>query len=676
MLKNLIFLFFVTYNLLAQPNEINNRKDSVEYYHFFINQAELSICDSNYIEANDFYKKAFMFSLPFPEDLYNASLSAIYSDKYKLAINYCKKLVALGVEKRFFNQIPYNLLKQNTDLWNKFISDYNGIRKNFEESVNWKLRREIESLVEKDQHNYCNIDKSLRTPEDSIFNILTDIIKNYGYPTAYLTGIETYNDTLITDHVDLLLRHYYQENNYILSPVLLKELYKGKISPVRFVTNEDFKYQPESFYGTAKLHKDNKGNYYFLDEFKNYEKIKKYNFNRQKVMMFSYQDEVKKFINKDKSKFRLKITGFFRNSNVDKRYDYRKFIRGKNLDVNIKYPSKSKMDSITGYFTFINKAELFLCENKIDQASGYYSKAFQYSGYPFPNDLYNAALCLIELGKYDKAVDLCMKLVETGIDLEFFNKTVFKKLRNNPWIWKNFLTRYDISREIYKNKIDFKLRNQIKKLNKDFFKIEYNFEMDNKKKQKIKDSIYVEMKDILLKYGYPYYATTGIEMNKDTFITDNSLISIIRAYYNDGNFDLSGFLKDQVYFGKIKPNNYFKLEDIKYSPIEYYGSNIRIVKGEYYELDTTLWKGKVLLFDKHRKILFPFAETYRETMKKNIYHLKNNDIFKYSNGTVRLKKENRVIDNTMKYIIPVWGLEIDNSMDTEYKFIKINLDDY
>jgi len=667
-------LFFVL-NLIAQNSNphVLNKTDSVRYYHYCINKAELCICDTNYSKSNKLYKKAFNYLRPFPIDLYNASLSAIYSDSFNLAIKYCKNLVRLGCDSLFFNQNPYDIIKRKKKLWNKFTDDYDIIRGEYLKTNNFKLRNTIIKLVENDQRNYCGL-KELRQPEDSIFQILEEIILKHGYPDAYLIGITTDKDTFIEDYVNVLLRHYYQEYHSKLSPILFEELKKGKIKPVKFITNENFIYQPISFYGTGKFYELENGDYLYLDEFKNYTNIKKYNINRQKAMMFSYQDEIKKNIHRKNSKFRLLTTGFSKiKQNIPKNYTILKNNK-EYYNFKIDYPSKKQKDSIAKYYKYINKAELRICDKQYEKALKKYITAFHFNKSPFPVDIYNTIITSIYLNDFDKAIYYSKELIKYGCTKKFFNQKVFSSLKKKKQFRTILMNDYDSLRNIYYENVNFALRNKVLDLYKQIDSLQ-NYRIYNKKPLKNQKEINLNIAHILLKYGYPDYKLLGVTINNDTIMRSVGGIfyNILGGVINKDNNSFLDFLKDQVYLGKLKPKAYMYLEEKKYEPLSRYEKySVIMVKGYYYILDRSLWLGRIKKANKYRKKLFPFLETYEESVKKSIYYLKNSNLNKYLGiKSGKNKKEKR-----LKFILPMYVLTVDNSFDVEFEYKKVNLDDY
>ena len=335
-MKLVLFLFsivlinysFLDRSTIKENNNILTKKDSIEKYHFYINKAELNICDSNYLQAIKLYETAFKYHYsPFPNDLYNAALVAIYLQNNNKAIDYCEALVKLGCDLKFFNQIPFNTLKSDKDVWNNFLIDYDSLRNIYYNSINQELKDKIHKLYIEDQKNYCSYKKfgiPMQIPQDLNFKRFKDILKYFGFPNHDIVGLNIKNDTIISlGPQNILLRHYYQKGNYDLSEFLINELFNGKIKPIEFIVVEEFKYKPYSYFGTDLMFKSQENNYYIFDEFKQYLEIKKYNKNRKNFFMETYQDQLKKMIYKyietgNKTKFVFLIYGI----SIDVKDDY------------------------------------------------------------------------------------------------------------------------------------------------------------------------------------------------------------------------------------------------------------------------------------------------------------------------------------------------------------------
>ena len=281
-------------------------KDSVKIYHELVNDAELNICDNNYLIALNKYYEAFKFiKSPFPRDIYHVILLNTYLFKYKDALKYSRNLVKLGLKLEFFNQIPLNNLKSDSIEWNAFLNDYDSLHNNYMENINLDLKDQIIKLHMMDQKNFCNRDPETGLlpfvlAQDTVFDKCYDILKKFGYPSHDLIGLNIENDTNIINSPEIVIfRHYFQENyNNIneISSLLLKEVFRGKLKPIYFMTWDEFKYEPYPHYGTNILFKTVNG--YYTKNFElNIKEINQFDSNRKNILMYSYKDDLKNFNN-------------------------------------------------------------------------------------------------------------------------------------------------------------------------------------------------------------------------------------------------------------------------------------------------------------------------------------------------------------------------------------------
>jgi len=330
----LIVIFFFNFNKGKKTNDSFNflsQKDSIQLYYFHINKAELSICDSNYTQALDNYLNAFSYiNSPFPNDIYNSLILNIYLRNYSDAIKLCEKLVLLGVNMTFFNQVPLKSLKNDTVLWNSFISKYDSLNEVYKSKIDFELRNEIYKLFLNDQKNFCNIDIEtgiipyIQT-QDTVFEKYFDILKKYGYPNHDLLGIDLINDTIIKPSFQAtIIQHMYQESIDSIekvSALLKKEIFRGRLLPADFMNWDEFRYEPNHHYGKSILLKSmyEKDIYFYklnLDSLR----IKKYNYNRSEIFMYSFEDNLKKliFIQKNPdNKFNFIIYGLYEMDNFE-----------------------------------------------------------------------------------------------------------------------------------------------------------------------------------------------------------------------------------------------------------------------------------------------------------------------------------------------------------------------
>jgi hypothetical protein len=149
--KLLVTLFLLKTSLL-----FSQKIDFTQVYHPIINDAEMALIDSNYVEALDLYKGAFQnVEKPFAKDFYNAALCAFYADKQSTMFEYLEKLAEKG--------LPYDSLKKDTFF--KLVIDTTAKWKKFEVRY-----RNVKSLINKDlRDSLVRMNKRLEKDYDGVF---------------------------------------------------------------------------------------------------------------------------------------------------------------------------------------------------------------------------------------------------------------------------------------------------------------------------------------------------------------------------------------------------------------------------------------------------------------------------------------------------------------------------
>ena len=100
------------------------QKANLQSYYYWINQAELAICDSNYQKASDCYHQAFAYNKPFSRDAYFAfKLNYKYTNNIERAIEAYHFQAQMG--QRAMDQygpIISDTLEYHT-VWKQIIND-------------------------------------------------------------------------------------------------------------------------------------------------------------------------------------------------------------------------------------------------------------------------------------------------------------------------------------------------------------------------------------------------------------------------------------------------------------------------------------------------------------------------------------------------------------------------
>lgn len=224
------------------------RTEAQDYINYFrrINTAETLIGSSDYGKALVIYdelKKSYPNC--FYKDLHNACLCALKLEKYREALSFACDLVKHGYELKDFELPAFDSFKNQKKYWNKFLSEYPRLRKQYEKNLNLPLRDKYDAFYKIDQ----KVAPSSNTRMiDSVFYelacSLSALIKESGFPHWFQ------NKDTINGHLHVMLRHYCGLKNRIMSseemqqdslyarmtnndiPLLVEQaLHKGLITP-------------------------------------------------------------------------------------------------------------------------------------------------------------------------------------------------------------------------------------------------------------------------------------------------------------------------------------------------------------------------------------------------------------------------------------------------------------
>lgn len=229
----ILTLFLQSFNIYSQ---------NIIEYNQLINKAELSIIDSNYTKALDFYHTAFsIVEYPFATDLYNALLCATFTENYDLSFEYMYKLVHKGILYKNFENNKYLKPLQTDQRWVDFKNYYDENHEKIIDGFNLELKAELDSMVAKDRaaNKSRYKDPNLRPKFDSTIYAntirLIEIIKNNGFPNENLMGID--NFTSIPFNI-VLPFHYFQiinnKDSLEFFPILEKAVIDGNLNYKHF----------------------------------------------------------------------------------------------------------------------------------------------------------------------------------------------------------------------------------------------------------------------------------------------------------------------------------------------------------------------------------------------------------------------------------------------------------
>ena len=136
---------------LTQVFFVYSQEDDYRNYYKTINRAELKLVDSLYNNAIAIYDSAFsMVTKPFGKDYHNAALCASIVSNDDKAFVYLDKLMGKGLTMDYFNEDIYNPLR-HSHKWSDFSKKYDSKHDEIMKTFDLKLRRELETMQQKDQ---------------------------------------------------------------------------------------------------------------------------------------------------------------------------------------------------------------------------------------------------------------------------------------------------------------------------------------------------------------------------------------------------------------------------------------------------------------------------------------------------------------------------------------------
>ncbi len=241
MKKSIILIFAACTLTLHSQNAIK--------YNRLVNKAELSVVDSNYTEALNFYQTAFSeLEYPFTIDYYNALLCATFTGDYDLSFEYMYRLVDKGIEYDKFKNNKYLKPLQADKRWADFKNYYDENHQKIVSRFDIELKAELDSMHERDQK--ANRDRyknpALRYKFDSTIyaNIvrMKEIFEIYGFPTEEDLGVKAFNDYqfsyfIMTTHYFQVCEHFNKKDSLNYLPILEKAVLDGKLSYRFFLSN-------------------------------------------------------------------------------------------------------------------------------------------------------------------------------------------------------------------------------------------------------------------------------------------------------------------------------------------------------------------------------------------------------------------------------------------------------
>lgn len=262
-----------------------------QYYHW-INQAELAICDSNYLKASSCYDKAFRCHNPFSHDVLNAftlNLKLIENEDRALRCFYY--LAKMGDDPNWYvdDTVKYQTLWEKM----KIITDTTS------KSVDEELSDTINSIFRSDQeirkicfNDEVEAEKQILFVDSCNWIALQNLYSKYSIINEYTCGIIPLRPAFSY--------HLCREFGIEPKQFFLQEVLKGNINASLYAHVEDNCFEilsnattPQTLYGTNVSYVYSIDSVLFIIEPNNLAEVTK---NRKKIFLETWKDYVRKVI--------------------------------------------------------------------------------------------------------------------------------------------------------------------------------------------------------------------------------------------------------------------------------------------------------------------------------------------------------------------------------------------
>lgn len=241
--------------------------------------------------------------------------------------------------------------------------------------------------------------------------------------------------------------------------------------------------------------------------------------------------------------------------NKQKKIKKRETLVYKTLIVNNKLVSdiekeKAATKEIT-YYTYTEKAEDFIIRSQYAKAKEEYLLLDKEYPVLFARDLHNAVRCAVLSRDYKNAFYFSEKLAKKGVDIKYFNTSVFNILKRNP-SWKNFTIGYDSIYNESLEKFNRNLKAQIEALTEED-QADYGLATRKDHKTRNETTIRVSNKliELLKKEGYPSEEKIGVYTKNDSILLFHPDHSVLITHARQLNVENLPILNELlVKFGK------------------------------------------------------------------------------------------------------------------------------
>ena len=280
-------LFTVLLCLVLCVLSAQSRKQVQEYY-YWINQAELAICDSNLLMADSLYTRAFSIKKPLAREMRTAFWVAIQTGNDERILQIAKQRIELGGEG-LANSYQYLARKFDSATYKQLLF----IEENTPQTYHTEFDTILGNLIERDQR--YRIQGMGRSPEqfaldDENRKLIKQFYREYPDFNEYVAGF------YYMGMLGVVLLHAVQTDHYDLQPLFRKKVMAGIFPAENYMEFEscwgDMHSSKGHQYGSGLNNIYYIGNTLFVEQPDNLKQIDK---NREKLgLAETWQDAVKK----------------------------------------------------------------------------------------------------------------------------------------------------------------------------------------------------------------------------------------------------------------------------------------------------------------------------------------------------------------------------------------------
>ena len=273
--------------LLVVSAAAQSRKQVQEYY-YWINQAELAICDDNLQLADSLYTRAFSIKEPLAREMRTAYWVAVQTENHEKILQIAKCRIELG-DEGLANSYQYMSPHFDTVVYQQLLD----IEAQTIKTYCVKFDTILEHINERDQR--YRMQGMGRSPEqfaldDENRKLIKQLYREYPDFNEYMAGF------YYMGMLGVVLLHAVQTDHYDLQPLLRKKVMAGIFPADKYMEFEawweDVHPGKEHHYGSGLNNIYYIGNTLFVEQPENLKQINK---NRMKLgLSETWQDAVKK----------------------------------------------------------------------------------------------------------------------------------------------------------------------------------------------------------------------------------------------------------------------------------------------------------------------------------------------------------------------------------------------